>query len=251
MDGICKLCQRTGRIRKSHIIPEFLYESIYDEKHRGIYLATEPNRILKYEQKGIRELLLCSDCEIYLSQYEGYGKKILSDIQEENSSSKANFYLLSNIEYSKFKLFLISVLWRAGISSIDFFSKIILSKNHEIRMREMLLNRDPGEPYEYGCAITENKLAIINEGIIMRPKQLKIMGHRFYYFIFPGILWYFIVSHHSKQFPLKDRFLSKNGELTISRIPTEFENILVPHLGYIVRLNSPNVSKKPDNSSTL
>ncbi len=52
----CALCLERP-LRDSHVIPEFLYKSIYDEKHRFYALAV--GEYPGYEQKGIRESLLC------------------------------------------------------------------------------------------------------------------------------------------------------------------------------------------------
>ena len=67
MVGICKLCLCNKEIRNSHIIPEFMYQNIYDPEPKR-FIALTVNSInleysrKKFEQKGIREYLLCGDC---------------------------------------------------------------------------------------------------------------------------------------------------------------------------------------------
>ena len=56
----CRLCEtEVSSLKKSHIIPECLYEKIYDEKHRFIPISNENYQDLRVEQLGYREELLC------------------------------------------------------------------------------------------------------------------------------------------------------------------------------------------------
>jgi hypothetical protein len=58
-------------------VPEFFYKSVYDPNHRlyarlnGRLARTPP------EQKGLRERLLCRECEHRFSRLERYGREIL------------------------------------------------------------------------------------------------------------------------------------------------------------------------------
>jgi hypothetical protein len=67
--GTCALCLNDGILRASHIIPEFIDAPIYDDKHRMTLLETD-DRNPSFEQKGIREQLLCPDRETKLSKWE-------------------------------------------------------------------------------------------------------------------------------------------------------------------------------------
>ncbi len=62
MNSTCRLCGKTRKLRRSHILPEFLYRPLYDGKHRYFVVsaATDSNFSL---QSGLTERLLCGDCE--------------------------------------------------------------------------------------------------------------------------------------------------------------------------------------------
>lgn len=227
MNGICKLCQKSGELRKSHIIPEFLFKNVYDGIHRATTVTSDISEPIKYTQQGLREFLLCQECEVKLSQYEGYGKRVLEKIPSARSTSNGFYYIIPDVDYREFKLFMISILWRAGVSSDKFFSQVSLTEKHEARMRHMLLNNDPGETYDYGCILAESKEPIYIDKIIWSPVQGKYKGYRFYTFLIAGIFWCFIVSNHSKLFPEKDRFLSKVGEQKIFLSSSEPEKVLI------------------------
>ena len=113
----CKLCGKVDKLRNSHIIPEFLFKPLYDSKHRFHVLSTVLDSPNRYEQKGIREKLLCQSCETLLSKHEGYARTVLFGGTEISVRKEDGNYIIGDIDYKKFKLFQISILWRAGISN--------------------------------------------------------------------------------------------------------------------------------------
>jgi hypothetical protein len=144
----CKLCLEDKKLRNSHIIPEFMYESLYDEIHRFNVLSVHTHEFPKLLQKGIREHLLCQECETALSVYERYVSQLFKgelDIQTEHDGKMVTVY---GLDYKKFKLFSLSVLWRASISTDVMFKDVTLGP-HEETLRTMILKGDPGEVEQY------------------------------------------------------------------------------------------------------
>ncbi len=66
----CRLCGAKVALRKSHLIPEWLYGPLYDEIHRYQVINATPSNNRRLEQKGPCETLLCQTCETKLSVYE-------------------------------------------------------------------------------------------------------------------------------------------------------------------------------------
>ena len=58
----CKLCNKERELRNSHIVPEFFYKEIYDEKHR--IFPRKEGRKYGQMQKGYREPLLCGELSL-------------------------------------------------------------------------------------------------------------------------------------------------------------------------------------------
>ena len=58
MQGNCKLCLNKSDLKNSHIIPEYFYKPMYDEKHRFFQVSIDPNEKNKFVQKGLRKYLL-------------------------------------------------------------------------------------------------------------------------------------------------------------------------------------------------
>jgi hypothetical protein len=101
----CALCRHDREIRRSHIIPEFLYEAMYDEKHRFHVLSVIEDQKDWMEQKGLREPLLCEERHGQITETREYA--YLPDIalylllSATDSQGKKTTYKITDIEYEK------------------------------------------------------------------------------------------------------------------------------------------------------
>jgi len=213
---ICRLCGQDKELANSHIIPEFMYRPLYDEKHKMITLSTNPNKD-KPLQKGLREKLLCSGedgCEQKLGVWESYASQVLFHMQLKHDKYD-DAIVVKDIDYTKFKLFQLSLLWRASISSLQHFSNVKLGP-HEDKIRNMLINNDPGEPHKYGCImVLPTNLPKGFEQLIIMPGMMRHDKHRCYYFFLNGYYWLYFVSSHTYKIPVQKYFLLKQNILPI------------------------------------
>ncbi len=160
----CKLCLLERDLRKSHIIPEFLYRPAYDEKHRYAALRQDKNG-LDLIQKGFYEPLLCADCEQLLGRYESYFAHLwYRSSQRLPLSTRREFIHLTGLDYGRFKLFHLSILWRASVSSRGEFSTASLG-SHENEIRNMLLIANPKTQSDYP----------ITGVVILKPSSRRIV----------------------------------------------------------------------------
>lgn len=222
----CALCLREAELRRSHVIPEFLYETLYDEKHRVQVLSTIPKQGSWREQKGLREKLLCDACEQKFSIWERYASLILKGGIPLTVRQESNIVHISGLDYEKFKLFQLSVLWRAGISSLKFFEKVRLGKHTE-ELRRLLLAGNPGPPERYGCFMFGLKHdSGTFTGVIMQPGKVRLNSHTAYRFVFGGFLWAMLVSSHDLGAPLNQCTLSAAGDtVLLLRNASEMNNL--------------------------
>ena len=65
-------------------------------------------------QTGIYEKLLCAECENGIGEYDRYASQILKHDKNLIIEQYSNAGVLKNVNYSLFKLFQMSILWRAG-----------------------------------------------------------------------------------------------------------------------------------------
>lgn len=218
--GICKLCGRMEKLCNSHILPEFLYKDVYDQNPKRFdVISTEPSVRNRFEQKGIRERMLCEECEGKLSKHEDHARRVIFGGREISNQEKLEQVILGKTDYRNFKLFLLSILWRAGVARHKDFDQVELG-HHEGILRRMILDGNPGEPHQYGCLISrflcEGKPLA---GFIHTPEEISLRGHTCYRFIFAGHMWVFFLSSHQSDHKLVEAFLSKSGNLTT--IPLE------------------------------
>jgi len=241
-DKKCRLCLQEKKLQKSHIIPEFFFKPVYYGRHRlniMSSIAEEKNRI---EQKGLRERLLCHDCEQVLSPFEDYARRFFYGGVELQMTKDRNPISIKDVNYHKLKLFQLSLLWRASVSRLRFFAKVSLPSQQEERLRKMIINRDPGEAWDYGCMmtmLTEKNQPM--DGMIGQPEPLRVDGHRCYRFVLGGYFWLFVVSKHARNFMHRELFLDKVGNLTIHVLPakdTEFMTQLAKILRETGKLNA-------------
>lgn len=211
----CRLCEKEVPLKKSHIIPEFLYSSLYDEKHRFHKLSIDENKKNTLPQKGVRELLLCGDCEQRLSKYERYSSLILNGGIELIIKREGRLFHLEGVQYNSFKLFALSILWRASVSNLEMFSQVTLGPHEEV-LRKMILNGEPGEECDYPFILSPViHEGVVQEDLIVQPTRTRLAGHNAYRFVFGGIAWVFVASSHRAPSVIVSASINKLGKLTM------------------------------------
>lgn len=229
----CKLCRLPKELQESHIIPKFIYKPLRDDKNRIQRLSKTDNKQKNYKkhkpiQDGLKEYLLCRDCEQLLNnKYERYFKTAWLDENKLPEIMDDEGIKITGLDYSKFKLFHLSILFRASVSSLPEFKEVNLGK-HEDLLRVILLNEEYllDTKYPIAChAITklENEVQF---GLITSPFKLRLQGGYISYgFCFAGCVWYYIVD--SREISDFSNFMLKsNGELGVIPMPWhEFLNL--------------------------
>src|SRR5436190_785668 len=112
----CALCRNDRELRHSHVIPEFMYQPLYDEKHKFWVLSASETSW--QEQKGLREYLLCNACEVKISRWETYTSRLLSNRVPTVAKRSGDLIWVDGADYTQFKLFQLSILWRAAVSTL-------------------------------------------------------------------------------------------------------------------------------------
>lgn len=218
---LCPLCGlETPVIRDSHILSEFLYKYLYDSNHKFPVVTNDTTRYPQRPSKGFKELLLCPSCEQLLGCYETHAAEILyKDVTTYTVIE--NTVTVQGIDYTRFKLFLLSLLWRAGVSTNSIFAKVKLGPHLE-KIRQMLLCSDPATTSKYGCmvyAVTwKGRLA---DQFIRSPRPCRFGNHRGYMLLARGFLYLYHISSHEPPIELAKRFLNESGTLFAPIEPIE------------------------------
>jgi hypothetical protein len=212
----CRLCKQPKPLKKSHVISEFLYQDMYDEKHRFFGLSSNVETKDQLAQKGFREPLLCEDCEQQIGRYERYASGIFYGGAAHQRKREENLVHLSGLEYHPLKLFFLSLLWRMGITSIPELKGLELGKHEEI-LRDMLHREDPGDALAYPCLIT----AVMVDGkhvpdLITHGGVADMDGSRVWSFVAAGFVFSFFEFGMTTPVDIQPAFLSRVGTAVLS-----------------------------------
>jgi len=212
---ICKLCKRARKLCRSHIVPEFFYKEIYDDK--GRFFLRKAGKTGRQEQKGIREFLLCDECEGHLSKFEKYGREVIFGGEEISGRRVPRAVLLSELDYTKLKVFLNSILWRMSVASGPMWEHVRLGP-HEEKLREQILDGIPGNELDIPVLCTaplfENQLL---PDLILQPDFVRGHQGRYYRIVVGGYIFSFYVSAPASNWPeeLREATLKEDGNWII------------------------------------
>lgn len=155
----CKFCLEDKKCIEAHIIPNSLYEPIFNDKKGMLIISDESKNYPKKQHTGIYDnKIICEKCERLFSKPDDFAKSFFSaDILEESfikhNNEKLPAYIIKDYDYHNLKLFLISLLWRASASTQLFFSKVNVGP-FENQIKEMIKNNDPGDENTFSVTLT-------------------------------------------------------------------------------------------------
>jgi hypothetical protein len=208
---ICAFCQYQKKIRDSHIVPKFVFDHLRkDELHRRMHvISPDSNPKKPYAQDGPKCELLCDDCERFFDEsFERDFLKCWFSEPVHPTPIPMDLFRVQVPDYRKFKLFHLSVIWRAYAASLKEASQGATSiwrwvylKDHAARIREMLMNQDAGSLDEYPIsgyyAVSPHQPSAFSPALFMPPIAKRLFGVNCFYMIFAGMGWIYFISKHT------------------------------------------------------
>lgn len=156
--SLCKLCGRNEPLVKAHIIPKSMYPFEGERREPLIRVPSAPDA--PPERSWIGEYdpaLVCAECEATFHPWDDYAVRLFREEPREKDyvyvDGEPGAYTLKTYDYARLKLFFVSLLWRASESSRPFFEHVRVGPKHTVRLRQMILDNDPGGPEEYSVFI--------------------------------------------------------------------------------------------------
>jgi hypothetical protein len=125
--------------------------------------------------------------------------------------------VIRGLDYSHFKLFGMSLLWRAGRSRRPDFAAVNLGV-HEERIRRMLDAEDPGRAADYPFTIVfppERQAQELFRQVLAPPQRVRYPSHQVYRFLLGVTIWLFPVSSHMRELDPMLFSLLEDGSLRI------------------------------------
>ena len=201
--GFCKFCGEERELINSHIIPKCFYQ-FKELDLGGMHTVIPPEKRIDkspHRQNGFKEPLMCAECDNAMGKLDGYANMILFKVVPNSKSQPADVgkvYLVQpkDFDYDKLRKFLISLVWRASVSSHPFslgkYEKIALQilkgeiPDNEDLFLPLIFRRNTQGPPDFVTGIFtaelhEKKACVIkfpNHEIMMfaKPKRNNLMG---------------------------------------------------------------------------
>ena len=212
---VCALCKLEKPLVNSHVMPELLYKPLYDEKHRTALFESRGGK-QRLIQKGLRERLLCDDCERVIQVYEDYFARYWYQTKPVPAEVHCRELPLSGIDYRLCKLFVLSIIWRASASRLAELHGGALGP-HEERIRKMILNGDPGPLDKYqilAALIIDTATGEVWDELVVSPRKTRVNTHWASRVVFGGACWTVLTSSHP-MYQLSDYVLTEAGDLRL------------------------------------
>lgn len=237
----CRLCDERKDLLRSHIVPEFFYKPVYDRKHRlhTTRLDTQLSRTPPL-QKGLRERLLCRECEQKFGRLESYGRGILYGSRTSAAlepylatpnrqvgglsipyrTNPIGFWttggiVLNDVDYQTVRLFGLSLLWRMAIASHMMWQNIQLGPYESI-IRTMLTTDDAEQPDQlpFVCMVPLFD-GLFFHGVILQPDCVETSGGFTVRALLGGYLFVFMFGGAYTNDSLAPFFVRPNGQWTL------------------------------------
>jgi hypothetical protein len=204
-----------------------MYKGIGDDKNRINVISSEtPNVKAKVQNGAYEQYILCSDCDNnILSKLERYANNHLysQPYREDNDKFEQitnihgiNVIRCKHLDFSGYKLFLESLLWRASVSTHGLFQNFKLSNEQEEMLRNSIYSSTPLEVDDFLCMITthpdneqvETDLVFVND---TKPNKVSFFINQFIYL--------FYLDKNLVDEALKEVAINKNNSMGIAKLP--------------------------------
>ena len=150
----CKLTGMEGKGVNAHIIPRSFFRIDPEEKELARIYTNKEGEYPKRAPKGVYDSsIVVEEGERVFSGWDDYAAELLitnvGNFLTIYDQGETIGYQLKEYDYQSLKLFFLSVLWRAAVSSHPFYDRVKLGPHLEI-IRDLLLrgNLDNSEPYD-------------------------------------------------------------------------------------------------------
>lgn len=243
----CALCKEPKQLADSHLVPAFLLRAAASEILTGNRAGKRETSVVHFgenrsvdlqvgsfeRKQGLIKKLLCSCCEQKISKWETYARWVLygnepgPDIRKRDLGESVIGLLGPRIpsafkdlrqvkvDYAKFKLFELSILWRAGLENMTWGKQVHLGPFQE-DLRKHLLKDDPGLPLYLPALLIDYRDDEINfEGFIPAVELLQERPFHSYRVTLGGYGWLFSVGKNSVHSGAPALALQQDGTLRI------------------------------------
>ena len=213
-----------------------MFNELKKEDNHFFLISTKDNQFKKkgkLQTGDFERNILCVTCEReILSSYESYGAKVLKGgtaLKMVNKDVNGVKVLeIEGVDYEKFKLFVLSFLWKSSISKRPLFKDVDLGADYNEQVRLMLLHGDPGKSTQFPFLImTYLHHKEIPPDLITQPSKSKIKNGVAYNFLIYGFSYTIFISKNIIPDFIEETTVNEDGRLRIIYASKEMRNLIL------------------------
>ncbi|MFC3323448.1 hypothetical protein [Mesorhizobium cantuariense] len=168
-NGVCKLTGQTGKLVKSHILPKAL--TLSEQAGLPLIQGGHGRRAVRRWHSWYDRSIVTEAGEEILSFYDDWAIKYLrsnklvwsgwgpmmalGQLHSSIPNTPWGARKITMEDPTMLRLFLLSLLWRAAVSTLEEMSEVILTPTEIEQLRRMLIDRNP-EPFDlFAASLTQ------------------------------------------------------------------------------------------------
>jgi hypothetical protein len=179
-------------------------------------MSTDKSAPVRLEQKGVRERLMCCECDRdILGPYDNYIARWMHADCGCIPQDCGSTFRFTNVDFTMFRLFLLSLLWRFHVAK-GFGFKAFSIPNHAERIRSMLHDGDPGERFFFPCVMLRpHDIFTDLAGGITCPVVIQAAPFPMCRISAVGFVWLWFLSEDASSHPIAEASITPAGEMHI------------------------------------
>ena len=218
----CKLCGLNNKLIKAHIIPASFFRPLRSGQKPPLLIRA--GDYVKRAPTGVYDkTILCENCEPKFGIWDDYAQNLLiqnfQNARIVERDGDVYGYVFDGFDYDKLKLFFISILWRASISSLKFYNGVELNVFEDVA-KDHIKNNNPGTIDDFSVMLAHFD-ELDGQRSILNPQRTRIGNINFYLFYLTGFVAYIKVDKRNISGNQRKFILSPGRELPIVRRPFE------------------------------
>jgi len=225
----CKLCGENSRLVNSHVIPQALHADIQSEIETGETMEIHSDR-RNYSMRsrtGAYGQFLCRDCEDIFHAWDEEGIRFVRRYRDgtegERFQQGDHSGFTAEVDYTKFKPWIMSLLWRANECKHELFKRVSLGDKWTAELSQKLIDNDTGGDKDFTVSGSWFDHRDFRQ-TLLDPHQERIEGVNHYRFYMYGGFTFLIKVDQRKSTLPSSMLLSTNGKLRIiNRQPSQGE----------------------------
>lgn len=250
----CRYCDGSfseTEMADAHIIPRAFFHDLKGPSKKLLQhrVSESDHSVISNKHSGPSDrTILCDGCERKFSTWDGHGVECLRAAESAPYALRDGIgtAVIPHAKYEPLKLFALSVLWRAAVSSDDFFSSFTIADQHEANIRVMLKTGNPGQPNRYPVIV--HRVSDLRDVGIIPPRSHAYRASRVLCRLHFGRMWISVLLQEFDVDPLHAAMRLSDQRLMAMALPARGDLLDKFHTGFVqlLRHHEANPQLKAD-----